>query len=260
MTRDLTTYRLPRPPVASVSLRIRFKSVPNLQNWMLAPFVSDMREEAVAVEELPPLGALTGLLTLSDSPEEGSEEMPSWPVPRTRFLSGDRTVAVQGDELEVTWAFDPVNAERYPGFDELSRELADLYKKLVLSVGTHEVTIEPSLVECFYVNRIPEVTVSTLAVGVLTGWSSDATVPDPTDDYVGVRLRACADPKKHDCSSLVMVESFGGVDTPVLAFQVSRGVETGTDAVAALAEAHDELIALFKRHTSEDLRRGWGEE
>lgn len=260
MTRDQTTYRLQRPPVTSVSLRIRFKAVPGLQNWMLAPFLSEMRQKAAGVEELPPLGSFADPFALADFPSDELEEAPSWPVPRTQFLSNDRTIAVQGDELEVTWAFDAANAEKYPGFDELRREMEELYTTLVGSVGTHEVAITPSLVECFYTNSIPEVTAATLAVGVLTNWSSEAVVPDPSAGYVGVRLHTCADPVKHDCASLVLVDSRDDGEPPILAFRVSRRVEGDTDAVAALTEAHDELITLFKQHTSDNLRRGWGEE
>ncbi|MFT3888026.1 MAG: hypothetical protein QM713_07690 [Arachnia sp.] len=260
MTRDLTTYRLRRAPVTSVSLRIGFSAAPGLRNWMLAPFLSEMRNEGAAVEELPPLVGSPDPFSLLDAPNDEFEDVPSWPVPRTRFTSADRSIAVQGDELEVTWVFDAENAVSYPGFDELSREMSRLYHRLVASVDTHDVTITPTIVECFYTNSVGGVTAATLAVGVLTGWSSDTATPDPAHGYVGVRLHTCADPETHDCASLVMVDSQDGGEAPVLAFRVGRRVGPDADAVAALAEAHDELIALFKRHTSDDLRREWGEE
>lgn len=259
MTRDLTTYKLERPPVTSVSLRIRFRATPGLQNWMLAPFLSEMRNENGAVEELPPLSGFPDPFSLSDPSNDEFEDGPAWPVPRTQFTSTDRSIAVQGDELEVTWAFDSENAVSYPGFDDLSREMSKLYRKLVDSVDTHDVAITPSMVECFYTNSVRGVTAAALAVGVLTDWSGDTAAPDPTPGYVGVRLRTCADPDKHDCASLVMVDSRDGGEPPVLAFRVGHRVAANADAVAALTEAHDELIALFKRHTSDGLRREWGE-
>ena len=266
MTRDKSNYQLQYPPVTSVSLRIGFRALPGLQNWMLAPFVSKMRGEASVVEETEPLAPLEDYPLAPADPALGkAEEAPSglhalsWPVPRTRFHNNDRVIAIQGDELEVKWVFDADNAEKYPGFDELRRQMKRFYRSLIEAVGGHGVAINPSLVECMYTNSIPEVTAGTLAVGVLTNWSGEGVVPESSAGYVGVRLHNFADPGKHDCASLVMVDSRGNDESPVLSFRVIRRVEKGADAIGSLTKAHKEVIALFKRHTSDDLRRGWGE-
>lgn len=259
MTRDLTAYELLRPPVTSVSLRIRFKAVPSLQNWMLASFLSEMRGIHASVEELPPLGGFTDPFSGLVEDDDGQEDHPAWPVPRTQFSGLDRTIAVQGDELQVTWAFDDESASKYVGFDALRGDMENLYRKLVNSVIQHGVTIGPKGVECFYVNSVPEVTATTLAVGVLTNWTNDVRLNDPQDGYVGVRLHTCASPNMHRCSSLVMVDSRDADDPPILSLRVHRVVDEGLDAIEALSDAHDELIALFKQHTSESLRKGWGE-
>ncbi len=257
MMQESFAYRLERPPVTSVSLRIRFKASPSLQNWMLAPFLTDMRKDHLSVEELPPYGGY-------GDPFEPSEEVDDtgttvWPVPRTQFTTADRILAVQGNELEVTWTFNDADTGAYAGFDSLLSAMKSLYSRLVETVSVHGVRISPKFVVCFYVNSIRKMSAGTLAVGVLTQWSETIEIADPEQGYVGARLHGCANPDKHNCDSLIMVDSTDG-GYPNLSIRVLRDAEDGEDPIVLLTSAHDELIALFRQHTSAALRGGWGEQ
>ncbi len=166
-----------------------------------------------------------------------------------------RTAPVEG---VTTWAFDGEASTPYVGFDELRATIDDLYMKLAASVAVHDVRITPRSVSCYYVNSVPEVSATTLAVGVLTRWAQNIAADDPEHGYVGARLHACASPGEHSCASLVMVDSQDD-GSPLLSIRVGREVPEQEDAITALSAAHDELIVLFKQHTSEALRKGWGE-
>lgn len=254
MTRA-SVFMLERPPVTLVSLRITFDAAPRLQNWMLAPFLTQMRADYPSVNEVPPRGRYADPLVV----ESDESQEPAWPVPRTQFKDADCTIAVQGDELEVTWDFNDDADNKYVGFEALQTKMQQIFERLVGSVEAHGVSISPTNADCFYINRIPEIDGRELAVGVITQWNP-ANPPTQTQGsgYVGVRFRTCANPAQHECHSMVMVDSHEG-QAPQLSLHVRRPVIPSVGAMGALAHAHEELIMLFAAHTSQELREKWGE-
>lgn len=253
MTIAATRFRLERPPVRSVTLTIRFEASPRLQGWHLEGFFRKVSSHYLAREEVAPRPAVEAAGYEFIPPED------AWPIPRTECIGEDRSLSVQGDELEVVWNFgDRDEGREYPGFDSLMKGMEDHLYDLISSVSDHDVTIAPREVECFYENAIEEITASELAVGVLTGWADTSSKSVPQQGYVGVRLASVGKPRGQSCSSLVMVDS-GDDQPPRLAIRVGRLLESGERAEDAMRQAHDELISLFRTHTSEQLRSGWGE-
>lgn len=234
-----------------VALTVNFAAEPRLQGWHLDEFFRSASDRYLAREEIAP------------RPDSGAFEFLSpsggWPIPKTQFASNERSLSVQGDELEVVWNFGNEGEKKYPGFDSLMEELEQVITQLISSAQKHEVVITPHEVECFYINEIEGMSASELAVGVLTDWANVKPRPVPDEGYVGVRLHGCGDPEEHQCSSLVMVDSDDDDGGPTLSLRVGRPLAEDETAPEAMRQAHDELIALFRSHTPNWLRAQWGE-
>lgn len=236
-----------------VALNIKFEAQPRLQGWHLEKFLSSLSGRYLSREEMAPnLGD-------DDDSFEFMSATNGWPIPRTQFSSTDRDLAIQGDELEVVWNFGAERESKYPGFDSLVSDAEDVFRELVNSTHSYGVSITPMRVECYYRNEISEMSASELALGILSGWTANRAIEAPEEGYIGVRLHGCGYTDDHECSSYVMVDSMGE-NSPALSFRVGRRVRDGESAKFALSEAHDELISLFRMHTSSDLRQAWGEQ
>lgn len=246
-------FQLERPPVRRVTLTVNFETAPRLQGWHLGTFFRNLETRYLSREEVPPH------LAPDSADYELERPVIAWPIPRTEFAGVDRSLSVQGDELEVAWTFGGDDEDHeYPGFESLMAELGGVFADLVSSASEHAVTITPQRVGCFYVNEIDGISAADLAVGVLTGWRGGSSRPMPSQGYVGVRLHGCRVPEEHDCSSLVMVDSVDD-GAPRLSIDVVRPLGEDGLVEPALRAAHDELIDLFKLHTSDQLRTEWGE-
>jgi len=249
-----TPFALEKPPVKRVELSLAFAASPAIQGWHLAAFFTGLRERYLSVTETAPLPSGSGETGYEFLPDDGT-----WPIARTEFVGADRSLAVQGDRLDVVWEFgDGDDEHAYIGFESLINEMDGVYSELLSALLSNGVEIEPSSAQCYYINEIDEVAGAELAVGVLTGWGAVPASAVPTPGYVGVRLHGCRS-TDHKCSSWVMVDS-QDEEPPTLSIRVKRPITDGDkSAMHALREAHDELIGLFRRYTSDELRRGWGE-
>lgn len=245
-------FHLEQPPVKRVALTVNFKAEPRLQGWHLDTFFHSLSSRYLSRQEVAP------------HPGDGHgayEVLPSmggWPIPKTEFAGDERSLSVQGDELEVAWNFGDNDEKHYPGFDSLIEELEQVLKDLVGSVEEHGVSIAPHEVECLYVNEIDGLSAPDLAVGVLTDWADVQARVVPEEGYVGVRLHGCGNTEEHHCSSYVMVDS-NDDGPPVLSFRVGRALDEDESAAKAMRQAHEELIGLFCSHTPDRLRAQWGE-
>lgn len=235
-----------------VALTVNFSAEPRLQGWHLDTFFHSLSSRYLSRQEVAPHPGVDAA-TYEFLPSVGG-----WPIPRTEFASDERSLSVQGDELEVVWNFGDNDEKDYPGFDSLMEELEQVLTDLVASVQEHEVSITPHEAECFYVNEIDGLTAPELAVGVLTDWADVQPRAVPEQGYVGVRLHGCGHTEEHHCSSYVMVDS-NEDGAPVLSFRVGRVLDEDEDAAEAMRQAHDELIDLFRSHTPDRLRAQWGE-
>lgn len=245
-------FRLAQPPVKRVALTVNFKAEPALQGWHLDGFFGSVKERYLSREEVAPRpGFETG-------PFEFLSAEGGWPIPKTQFVGNERSLSLQGDELEVAWNFGGEGQDTYPGFESLMSELEQVLVQLVASADDHDVSVVPHSVECLYVNEIEDLTGGELAVGVLTNWSDVEARPVQEKGYVGVRLHGCGHTDEHPCSSYVMVDSDDG-KAAALTFRVGRRLDQNEDAVKGVRLAHDELIGIFRSHTPEWLRRQWGE-
>ena len=250
-----SAFTLERPPVTQVNLTVAFNAAPPIQGWHLADLYSTLRTRYLSVSESAPVPAR--------NEDERYEFLPaggSWPIARTEFARTDGSLAVQGDLIDVVWDFGHgEGSNKYVGFDSLVAEMGQVYGEFVEALSKNGVELEPRMAECRYVNDIVGLSGPELAVGVLTAWASVEPRPVAAPGYVGVRMHACAS-TEHRCSSWVMVDADDD-EPPKLTLRVNRRVsEADADAIEALREAHDELIELFRRHTSDALRKGWGEQ
>lgn len=243
-------FTLTHPPVKRVALTVRFQAEPGLQGWHLGEFFENVSDRYTTRQEIAPRP--------NSDTFEFLEAMGRWPIPKTEFASAERSLSIQGDELEVGWNFGNEGDKNYPGFNELLRELEQVLDKLIQSTTQYDIRISPTDAECYYVNEIEQVSPIELAVGVLTGWTEAGLGSHPPKGYVGVRLHGCGDTEEHQCSSLVMVDSSHD-DTPILSLRVGRPLAEAEGAPAALREAHNELIELFQTYTPDHLRAQWGE-
>lgn len=249
---DATAFALERPPVRQVVLTLGFTASPPIQGWHLASFYNRMRDRYLSVEEVAPRPSESAELPYEILPADGG-----WPIPRSEFAAPDRALALQGDQLEVQWNFGSPEQRKYVGFESLIEDLSAVYEDLVSVLAGHDIEVSPSRAECYYVNAIEEFSATELAVGVLTDWAAASPQAANNSGYVGVRMHSCPAEEKHNCSSLVMVDSQDD-GHPNLSLRVRRQVQE-EPPLDAMNDAHEELIELFKRHTSDELRRGWGE-
>lgn len=243
-------FHLDSPPVKRVALTVSFQAEPRLQGWHLDEFFRETAGRYLSREEVAPR---------PDNAFEFLSASGAWPIPKTQFVSKERSLAVQGEELEVVWNFGDEGEKAYPGFDSLMEELASVITRLVTSVRKHDVEITTHEVECYYINEISGMLAADYAVGVLTDWADVTPRTLPKEGYVGVRLHACGDTEEHQCSSLVMVDSSDDDGSPILSLRVGRSLSEDENAEEAMQQAHDELIALFRTYTPDRLRAQWGE-
>ncbi|MBI4901836.1 MAG: hypothetical protein HY829_15360 [Actinobacteria bacterium] len=252
---EAVRFKLERPPVTRVVLTLAFEAAPSIQNWQLAGFFTGLRDRYLSVSEAAPVPTDKG-----DGSFEFLGDDDPWPIPRTEFVSPGRSLGIQGDQMDVVWDFGMASGERdYVGFESLIGEMADVYEQFANELAKNHVRLEPRTAQCHYTNEILGLEVTELAVGVLTDWAPVQSRPTDAPGYVGVRIHACKSPE-HSCSSWVMVDSQED-GSPTLSIRVRRPIAEGDiDPMAAMREAHDELIGLFKRHTSDELRQAWGEQ
>lgn len=243
-------FHLERPPVKRVALTVTFQAEPRLQGWHLDDFFREVAGRYLSREEVAPR---------PDSAFEFLGASGAWPIPKTQFSSNERSLSVQGDELEVVWNFGDEGEKAYPGFDLLMEELEQVITQLVTSVRKHDVAITPHEVECFYINEIDGMSAAEYAVGVLTDWADVKPRRLPEEGYVGVRLHGCGNIEEHQCSSMVMVDSSDDDGTPILSLRVGRPLDEDESAEDAMRQAHDELITLFRAYTPDSLLAEWGE-
>lgn len=233
-----------------VALTVNFQAEPRLQGWHLEEFFRAAGGRYLSREEVAPR---------PDNAFEFLGASGAWPIPKTKFVSDERSLSIQGDELEVAWNFGDEGEKAYPGFDSLMEELESVITQLVTSVRKHDVEITTHEVDCFYINEIGGMSTADYAVGVLTDWADVTPRSLPKEGYVGVRLHGCGDTEEHQCSSLVMVDSSDEDGSPILSLRVGRTLGEDEGAEEAMRQAHDELITLFRAYTPDWLRAQWGE-
>jgi len=248
--------RLKRPPVRQVRLSLVFRADPPIRSHHVAALIPKWRVLFDSVDESPPR------VEAPDDPEncedlvyfDGSQ---LWPIPYTQFRSANRTVAFQGDRFEVIW---DATAEdgRYVGFDKLRGDLLRDFGDFADTLSRDGIQLDVRYVECYYVNRLPEISAEQLVTGILTNWTATASSTVVKSDYVGMRLHPQFDEvgRKH-CAAVVMVDAMRDNETQ-LSFLVKRDLLIPKTWDRSLREAHDHLIALFIQYTNDSLRESWG--
>lgn len=259
--KDVLGYRLDNAPVHRVVLEIQYATSMPVQARHLWPFFSAIVNDYSEVTEGPPIAS--GQKIEYEIVPEGD----FWPIPRTHFVSEQRDLYVQGDELALGWHFNEGESTgEYVGFDALVSELKEAYDRVERQLASEDVEITPYNVTCYYSNRISELTVSQLISGIFTGWQSvdscerPVVEPSTTDasSYVGMRMHH-GGVGEHSRHEIVTMIDANHDDSPRLSFNVSTSVESDESPFDALRSAHDCLIDKFKSTTSDDLRKGWGE-
>lgn len=250
--------RLDRPPVRQVRLSLVFRADPPIRSHHVAALIPKWRVLFDSVDESPPRVEAPDEPENSDGPVffDGNQ---LWPIPYTLFRSASRSVAFQGDRFEAIWNATAEDGQ-YVGFDTLRTDLLRDFGDFADTLSSDGIQLDVRYVECYYVNRLPEIGPEQLITGILTNWAATATTSSTAtkSDYVGMRLHPPFEgqDRKH-CTSIVMVDAVHDDDTQ-LAFLVERDLLTPKMWDQSLREAHDHLIALFVQYTSASLRDSWG--
>ncbi|WP_186815605.1 TIGR04255 family protein [Kocuria turfanensis] len=253
MTIDAATgLQFKQPPIRQVTLTLHFSSDAPVGPHAVAPLSQRWGHDYPVVTERPPLPGREDA-----GPVSFLSHSEAWPMPYTTYQGSDRALSFQGDRFEVTWSFHDAGNPSYPGFEELLAGMRTSFSDFSDTLAKHQIGLQIQAVECYYVNEIASVTAGELAVGILTGWNMAPPEVERAEQYVGVRLQREAS-EESPYSSLVMVDSNQDGD-PLLALRLSRGVDLQHgNAFDALQEVHEELVAQFLIHTSEEMHRQWG--
>ncbi len=251
MPENAASLHLAHPPVRSVALAIMFDATPQLQGWHLSEFFTSLEDNVLSKEEVAPIPAdLHGQI-------EVLAGAPGWPIPRTRLVSKDYSLAIQQDALEITWSFNgDTDDASYIGFDSLKDKLEETIGSLIQSVATNHVSITPRDTQCTYVNHLSGITGVEASVGVLTKWSTSDPRITSDAQYIGARIRT--NPLPGGQPALIMVDSQPN-EPPKLTIRTQRHIGPNDSAISALCDAHDEVIRLFMEYTSSEQREKWGE-
>ncbi len=250
---DSSAVRFDRPPIKQVELSTYFVTDPPLQSVHVAPLHQVWHAQFPEAVEHPPYAQ-----ELPDDDRNDQEFGSTWPLPYTSYRREQRSISFQSDRFEVRWGFDPGALGDYVGFEALRDDLRTKFHEFTETLASQSVSLVVKRVSCRYVNEV-DLPAARLAAGVITGWLAEPEASVSEAAYVGVRLHTCAGPKNHDCSSWVHVDSGDSTDASTLTIIVSHDLSPeNSDATVAISAAHDELIGLFLRYTSEEQHRGWG--
>lgn len=237
------------PPVDATTLSVRFDQSAHILSSQLAPLQASWLADLPNVEEHPP--DVDWLV----KPDASAGNV--WPLPATTFTSddGSESVTLQEGLLEVAWVR---GSDPYPGYAALVGRLGKHFQELRDAMTTAGIEVTPRSSKCVYRNRLEALSGGDAAVGVLTGWTGTPRADLPAKGYVGVRIHACAGKGHHRCSSYVMVDA-GTDDRTELTISVTRKLREGEDSpLGGMQEAHEELLELFLRFTSQEQQEEWG--
>ena len=249
--------QLEHPPVRKVRLAVYFDLSADIQVSQLAGYIQQLKSTYTAVVERAPL----------ESWREGDEDQvdfissaSAWPFPLLLMRDDmGSSLAFQADRMTVTWTFDSLSDSSYPGYVELKKRLQGLldgFREAVCDATTSDIEIKRF--ECFYENHIAEMSGNDLAIGILSNWTSP---PSSATDaaYAGARLEHRHKEREDNLSTLVAVDVSEDQVSPELWIRTVRNrVESEPNSIDGMDVAHDALIESFRRYTTEELRKGWG--
>ncbi|TQK68274.1 uncharacterized protein (TIGR04255 family) [Nocardioides sp. SLBN-35] len=241
----------------SVALTVYFEPISGLQVSHFSALRESWRNAYPSTSELPPLrpqnrgGEETRLLPVAGA----------WPFPYLLFSSKDETssIALQNDRFSRGWVFNSDGDDKYPGFDELSRDLRERLDEVrdVIKAETGE-TIKPVGSTCTYFNRLPDMSLLETLVGFTSRWQVPVgEAESPKTTYAGARLHLCDDDDLDGCSVTMSVD----VDDDGTYMSIESSYDLGdeqVDDLGGLDRAHDMLIAKFIEYTSGTMHEQWG--
>ncbi|RRQ29227.1 hypothetical protein DK926_04925 [Rhodococcus sp. Eu-32] len=259
------------PPVRSVVLTVYYAPISDL-GLPLALELSKLwmgSYPAVSQETLRPRPPELP----ATSPFEGD----SWPFPRIVQTDStlSRAISYQFDQISLRWTFDGgVQANKYPGFEELFLELTNVYNdflQVVNKISESHVIVQGC--GCEYSNSFDATPPENWAVGFMTGWSSGIPDKSVVTGQNEVFIRFSGESAVDDVDKTYSVQASRGKThgssiriRATARYRSADGSDsTATESVNEFAavsvlmnSAHDLLIEKFESASSDSMKEEWG--